>query len=232
MSAAPSSAGGHPFAPCQHDLADRGRLGRRLEELDRRPGPSVVGPAAAPRRTPEAPVDGVGPRLRRDRELPLLKECDRLLALEAFLTDRSDDGELRRENPEGNVEADLIVPGARRSVGDRRGPDPPRHFNHRRGLLGPLGCDREGIHLAAEDVALNEVADKPVEHRLAGIDGVVLHGAHSLGLPTDRFQLSRPGPAGVDVDSVYGPAAVGEVWHAEGGIEPAGEGEGESLHNA
>ena len=55
------------------------------------------------------------------------------------------------------------------------------------------------------------------------------------GLPPDGGALREGRAAGVDVDGMDHPPVLGEPGNAVGGIETAGEGEGDdtgSLHNA
>ena len=56
----------------------------------------------------------------------------------------------------------------------------------------------------------------------------------SLGLRADGCAVFRSGAAGVDENGVDAEAPLGEVRDAEGGVEPAAEGEGECarLHSA
>ena len=113
-------------------------------------------------------------------------------------------------------------------------PDAAGHLDHRQRLLGPLRRDAQRVDLAAEHVALDQEADEPLVHPVAGVDLVVRDGADGLGLPPDRGAIGRGGAAGVHVDRVHRPAVVGETGDAVRGVEAAGEGEGDDarLHNA
>jgi hypothetical protein len=55
----------------------------------------------------------------------------------------------------------------------------------------------------------------------------VLSGTERLGLPPDVGEVGKGGTAGIDVNSVNRPAQLAEMSHAEGCIQPAGEGERE-----
>ena len=195
-----------------------------------------MGPPAAPGRAPEAAVDRVGAGLGRHRQPALLEVGDGLFALDAEVADRGHDLEVGRENAERDVEPDLVVAGAGRAVRDRLRADGPRRLDHRERLLGPLGRHAQRVDLAAEHVALDEEPDEPVVDPVAGVHLVVRHGADGLRLAADGGALLGGGAAGVDVDGVDRPAVIGEAGDAEGGIEPAGEGERERaagrLHNA
>src|SRR5690349_19946195 len=70
------------FAPAEHDLARRRRVGRRIHQLGGRPGPGIVGPAAAPGRAPEPTVDGVGAGAGRHGKTAGLEEGHGLLPRE------------------------------------------------------------------------------------------------------------------------------------------------------
>jgi hypothetical protein len=65
---------------------------------------------------------------------------------------------------------------------------------------------------------------------------MVLGRADGFGLPADAGAISRGGAAGVDMDRVYYPAQLAQTRNAEGGVQPAGEGErdhaGRRLHIA
>ena len=62
----------------------------------------------------------------------------------------------------------------------------------------------------------------------------MLGGADRLRLAPDGGAVLGDGAAGVHVDRVHRPAVGGQAGHAVGGIEAAGEGEGEGAmtHNA
>ena len=139
-----------------------------------------------------------------------------------------------RQHSEGDVEAHLVVAGAGGAVGDRRRPDRTRHVHHGQRLLRPLGGDAQRVHLAAQDVALDQVAHEAVEDLRAGADLMVLDRADPLRLPTDGRALLAGRAAGIDVDGVHRPAVVGEPGNAVGSVEPAGECEGDRawLHIA
>ena len=121
-------------------------------------------------------------------------------------------------------------------MGHGAGAEPPRRLHYRQRLLGPLGGHAQRIDLAAQHVALDEEADEPVVHLLARVDLMVGDRADRVGLAPDGRPLLGRRAAGVDVDGVHRPALSGEVGDAEGGVQPAGEGEGEGaaggLHNA
>ena len=119
-------------------------------------------------------------------------------------------------------------------MGHGLGPDAARHLDHRHRLLGALRGDAQRVDLAAEHVALDQEADEAVEDPLPRVDLVVRHGADGVSLAPDGGALGGGGAAGVDVDGVDRPAVLGEAGHAVGGVEPAGEGEGDgaSLHIA
>ena len=116
----------------------------------------------------------------------------------------------------------------------RLGTDQPGDLDHGDGLLGAFSRDAEGIDLAPEHVALDEVPDEPVEDGGAGIDLVMLHRPDGGGLAAHGGEVGRAGAAGIHVDGVDGVSLLAESGHAVGGVEPAGEGEGncQVLHNA
>ena len=106
-----------------------------------------------------------------------------------------------------------------------RAPSVARRLDHRQRLLGPLGRHAQGVDLAPEHVALDQEPDEPVVDLLAGVDLMVRRGADGLRLAADGGALLGGGAAGVDVDGVDRPPVLGEAGDAEGGIQPAGEGE-------
>ena len=163
-----------------------------------------------------------------------LEVGDRPVAGQGLVADRGDDPELGGEHPERDVEADLVVAGAGRAVGHRRGADRPGHFDDRDRLLGALRRDRQGVDLAPEHVALDEPADEAGEDLGPRVHLVVLRGADRGGLAADGGALPVRGAAGVHMDGVDGPALLGEPGDTVGGVEPAGEGEGDEalLHIA
>jgi hypothetical protein len=194
-----------------------------------------VGPAAAPCRAPQPSVDGVRGGLRRHRQAALGEEGDRSIAGQAELANRGNDLEVGCQHPERNVEAHLIIARPGRPVRDGAGADAAGGLDHGECLLGPLRRDAERIHLAPEDVGLNQVADEAIVDRAAGVDLMVLDRPDRARLRADGGTVGGGGPAGVDVDGVHRPPVAGEAGDAEAGVEPAGEGEGERaarLHSA
>ena len=114
----------------------------------------------------------------------------------------------------------------------RPGADRAGRLDHRERLLGPLGGDAQRIDLAPEHVALDQEADEAVVDLLAGVDLVVL-GRRRPRSAWRRMaaRSSRMAPPVFDVDGVHRPAVLGEAGHAVGGIEAAGEGEGEGRRD-
>ncbi len=225
----------HALAPGDHHLPRCGRIGRRLEQLVGRSGPGVVGPAPAPGRAPEPAVDRIGAGLRGNGEPPLPQVGHGLVAGHAEIADGGDDLELGCENPEGDVEADLVVPRPGGSVRHGRGTDGARGLDHRQRLLGALGGDAEGVDFPSEHVPLDQEADEAIEDGDTGVDLMVLGRADGAALCGDRGAVGHTRAARVHIDGVDGPAVVRESGHAEAGVEPAGEGEGERAarsHNA
>ena len=224
----------NPQLPAHHDVTRCGGIGGRIEQLGGRRRPGVVGPAAAPGGAPEALVDTERARLRRDRKLPGLEVGNRGIAGEAFVANRRHDREFGSQHPERDVEADLVVAGAGRSMRHRAGPNPAGDVDHRNGLLGPLGGHAQRVDFAPEHVPLDQIADEPFEDGLAGIDFVVLDRADGHGLAADLGEFFGAGAAGVDVDGVDDESLFREPGHAIAGVEAARKGEGESLfmHNA
>ena len=114
--------------------------------------------------------------------------------------------------------------------------DRARHLDHRQRLLGALRRDTQRIDLAAQHVPLDQEADEPPVHRLAGIHLVVRDGADRLRLSPDGGAVGGAGAAGVHIDRLHAPAVLCEAGDAIGGVEAAGEGERDVrisvLHNA
>jgi hypothetical protein len=121
-------------------------------------------------------------------------------------------------------------------VRHRLRPDRAGGLQHADGLLRAFRRHREGIDLTAQHVALHQIADEALVDRLAGVDLVVLGGAHGQRLAPDGGALVGAGAAGVDVDGGHRPALLAEAGDAVAGVEAAREGQGErsawSVHSA
>src|SRR4051794_31294201 len=147
---------GKALVPGDHYLPGIGNVGTRLQQLIRWAGPGVVGPAPAPGGAPESAIDRVVSSLGWDRKATRGEKGDRLLSPNRLIPNGSDDLEIGREDPQGDVEANLIISRAGGAVRHSPGADPAGDVDHGKSLLGALGRDTQGVDLPPEHVALNQ----------------------------------------------------------------------------
>jgi hypothetical protein len=167
-------------------------------------------------------VDRIRPGFRGDLDPVLRQILHFLLARQLLLTGRRDDLQLRRKHPEGNIESDLVVPGRGRAVRQRGGPDLDRIQGTLLGLHDPFRRDAQWIHLAAERVRENQVAQIVVEQLAAGIDRSMLRHAQRTSPPLDRGDLIRVA-VGLHGDGMDLVALLAQPDCAVGRVQPAGK---------
>jgi hypothetical protein len=95
----------------------RGRRGP-LESVLRRRHPRILQRPALGGATPEVLVHRIAVRNAGDRDTPLMRERERLLARDHVVADGRQDLQIGREHSERHLEADLVVALARASVRD------------------------------------------------------------------------------------------------------------------
>ena len=99
-------------------------------------------------------------------------------------------------------------------------------LRHRLRLQHALGADAERVEIAAPHVAHDQEAQHLVEVARARVDEMVLDGAERARALLELARRLGVDAAGVDRDRDDRPAVgLGEPGDAEGGVEPAGEGE-------
>jgi hypothetical protein len=136
------------------------------------------------------------------------------------------DLERRVERADRDVEADLVVAGARAPVRDGLGADRLGHLDGLLGLDDPLGAHRHRVDAAAQAVALDEVGDESVVDGLARVDGAVVSHAELPRAGRDLLDLAGPEAARVDADRDHLRARrLAQPDGAERGVESAREGE-------
>src|SRR5262249_5475989 len=154
----------------------RFRKGPARVELLRRQLPRIVRLASPDPRPPEPLVDRVARRLWRNRDPKGLAEGGLVLARDPGVPDRREDLDSGGEDPQPRVEAELVVAGGGRAVGDGPGSDPLGVARDVLDLHGALGRDRERIGPAAQDVAEEERQRVALEDFVAAVkDGMLLH---------------------------------------------------------
>ena len=97
-------------------------------------------------------------------------------------------------------------------------------------LLGTLGRNAQRVDLAPQHIALHQVAHEALVDLLPGVHLMMLNGADRLGLAPNGVAFLGGGPAGIDVDGMDPRPGLGQAGDAVRGIQPAGEGQGDSLH--
>ena len=193
-----------------------GLLGQRLLRAERL--------LAADRRAPEPLVDRVFHRLEVGLEAVLAEVVDLVFARQGHVARRGDDLDLGCQYLERQVETHLVVAGARRAVGHAVGADRLGVFDDGDGLENTLRADRNGVGAVAQDVAVDHVFDALFVVFLLDVERGVLHGAQRQGAFFDVRKLllreaARVGDGRIDIV----PFILGEVFHAERGVETSAE---------
>ena len=198
------------------NLARVGLFGQRLLRAERL--------LAADRRAPEPLVDRVFHLLEVGLEAVLAEVVDLVFARQGHVARRGDDLDLGGEDLERQVEAHLVVARAGRTVGHGVGADLLGVFDDGDGLENTLRADRNGVGAVAQDVAVDHVFDALFVVFLLDVERGVLHGAQRQGAFFDVRKLllreaARVGDGGIDIV----PFILGEVFHAERGVETSAE---------
>ena len=154
----------------------------------------------------------------------LAEVVDLVFARQGHVARRGDDLDLGCQYLERQVEAHLVVAGARRAVGHAVGADRLGVFDDGDGLENTLRADRNGVGAVAQDVAVDHVFDALFVVFLLDVERGVLHGAQRQGAFFDVRKLllreaARVGDGRIDIV----PFILGEVFHAERGVETSAE---------
>ena len=197
--------------------AGEGRLGQGA--------PGVQGLPAAHAGAPHALVDGVVLGLLGEHQAALGAVVHLLGPGQAQVADGGQELQVRGQGAEGHIEAHLVVAGAGGAVGDGRGAHALGQLCNRAGLADALGGDRQGVHLAAQHVAVDQVAQVAVEEAGPGVHGGVADGAEFGRGRLDARQLLRREPTRIHRDRSHLIALLLQVEHTEGRIKTARKGE-------
>jgi hypothetical protein len=141
------------------------------------------------------------------------------------------DLERRRERADRDVEPHLVVARARAAVRDPARPDGRRDLHDLLGLHGPLRAHAHRVHAPAQAVPLDEVGDEAVVDRLLRVHRAVVADAQGSRPRFDGCELARRETAGVDAHrDDLGAGLLLQPDRAERRVEPAREGEYQSIH--
>ena len=199
------------------------------ERCFRQGAPGVQGLPAADAGAPHALVDGVVLGLLGEHQAALGAVVHLLSPGQAQVADGGQDLQVRGQRAEGHVEAHLVVASAGGAVGDGGGTHALGQLRHGPGLADALGRDRQGVHLATQHVAVDQVAQVAIKESGPGVHGGVADGTELGRGRLDAGQLRRREPARVHRDRGHIVALLLQVEDAEGRIKTARKGENSKL---
>jgi hypothetical protein len=217
-SATSSGSAGH----CSRRAHQPRALARRFPRVDL---------AAGQGHAQQVLVDGVGLLLAAHAEAALLQVGLLVGArLRVFLLDFADrrDDAVIATRLHRQVETHLVVAHAGATVGDGLGAEVPGP--RERGSDDQVAvADQQRILRLVALARTHERLDETGPDRRAPVDGGVRRHAEFGGALLDVRTLLRIHAAGIGEHGVHVPAAFPEVWHAETGVEAAGEGQDDVL---
>ena len=196
---------------------------RLLKNLARDLAGGIVRHSTANGRPPEPRVDRVLANARIDIDPSLLEKIIFLLAAQLLIPRRGDNFDSRQKHVEGCVEADLVIAGPRGAMGDGIRARLCHLAGNHLGLHHALGSHRQGIDLAAKNIALHQVADPALKNLPTRIDGVMLDSAESARALLYFGELGGIKTAGIDRNSHdLKTLLLTQVGNAIGGIKSPG----------
>ncbi len=204
-----------------------GRLGGHNRVGIRRVGQRLVGRVRllpADGGAPQAAVDRVARRVGRHVETALGQKGRRVFPAEAQSADGREHVEVLAQNLQRHVEPDLVVAGAGGAVRHGLRPHLLGHVHDAAGLHHPLGPHAQRIDVAAQHVALDQIAQVIGVQLVAPVDHHVVGGAQRQRAILDGIGLVHVDAAGVHGDGDDGRVVgLAEVGDAEGGVKPSAE---------
>ena len=173
---------------------------------------------------PQTPIDGVGGAERRNRQAMVFQVLELLGTLEGAVAYRREDGELRCEGAQCDLEAHLVVTGRRAAVRHHGGLERHGHLRDGLRLQHALGAHAQWVGSAAAHVPHDQILQHLIEVGGAGVDEMVLERAELCGARGQRRARLGVEPAGVDRDGDHRPPiGLLQPGHTERGIETAGK---------
>ena len=180
--------------------------------------------ASADARAPDADVIGIFQFGKVGGKAVLVQVVDFLLAAQGHVAGQGDDFHTRRHDEEGHVEANLVVAGACRAVGNGIGAYLVGVAGDGQCLEDTLRADGDGVGAVAQHVAIDHILQALVVVFVRHVEGDILHGAQLVGVLFVGFQLLGAESARVGTGGIYFiPFLLGQIHHCERSIQSAAE---------
>src|SRR5579863_7850216 len=108
-------------------------------------------------------------------------------------------------------------------MGDGSGPGLLRQLHHLLRLADSFRRHAQGIEVAAQHIAIDQITQITIEQLRTGVYGVMSLGAQFGREALDAFQLLGTEAAGVDRDGGDLVTLLAQMYYAERGIQSTGE---------